>query len=171
MSEKPWYHKGLRFRCTGCGDCCTGEPGFVWVNSEEIQTLAEAIGLAVMTELPLIVVNVQRGGPSTGLPTKIEQTDLFQAMYGRNGECPVAVLAPCSPADCFAAAIEAARLAIRFMIPVIVLSDGYLANGAEPWRIPNPDEIPPFEAPTPAEHEDGVFSPYQLHRSVKRLEQ
>jgi 2-oxoglutarate ferredoxin oxidoreductase subunit alpha len=97
----------------------------------------EAIGLAVMTELPLVVVNVQRGGPSTGLPTKTEQADLLQALFGRNSECPVAVVAPATPVDCFWLAIEAVRIATRYMCPVIVLSDGYLANGAEPWRLPD----------------------------------
>ncbi len=103
---------------------------------------SEAIGLAVMTELPLVIVDVQRGGPSTGLPTKTEQADLLQAMYGRNGECPVAIVAPCSPADCFTMAVEAARIAFRFMTPVLLLSDGYLANGAEPWRIPAISDLP-----------------------------
>jgi 2-oxoglutarate/2-oxoacid ferredoxin oxidoreductase subunit alpha len=103
---------------------------------------SEAIGLAVMTELPLLIIDVQRGGPSTGLPTKTEQADLLQAMFGRNGECPVAILAPCSPADCFTIAFEAVRLAVGFMTPVIVLSDGYLANGAEPWLIPNVADLP-----------------------------
>jgi 2-oxoglutarate ferredoxin oxidoreductase subunit alpha len=103
---------------------------------------SEAIGLAVMTELPIIVIDVQRGGPSTGLPTKTEQADLLQAMYGRNGECPVAIVAPCSPADCFAMIFEAVRLAIGFMTPVLYLSDGYLANGAEPWLIPKVDQLP-----------------------------
>ena len=102
---------------------------------------SEGIGLAVMTELPIVVVNVQRGGPSTGLPTKTEQSDLLQAMFGRNGECPVAILAPKSPADCFAAAFEAIRIATKFMVPVFVLSDGYLANGAEPWKIPEAAEL------------------------------
>ncbi|HKB35134.1 MAG TPA: 2-oxoacid:acceptor oxidoreductase family protein, partial [Gemmataceae bacterium] len=97
---------------------------------------SEAIGLAVMTELPVVIIDVQRGGPSTGLPTKTEQADLLQAMYGRNGECPAAIVAPCSPADCFAMVMEAVRLAFGFMTPVFVLSDGYLANGAEPWLIP-----------------------------------
>ena len=97
---------------------------------------AEALGLAVMTELPLVVVDVQRGGPSTGLPTKTEQADLLQAMYGRNGECPCVVLAASSPSDCFDMAYEAARIALEHMIPVILLSDGYIANGSEPWRFP-----------------------------------
>ncbi|MBI5506929.1 MAG: 2-oxoacid:acceptor oxidoreductase subunit alpha [Deltaproteobacteria bacterium] len=97
----------------------------------------EAIGLAVMTELPLVVVNVQRGGPSTGLPTKTEQADLLQAVYGRNGECPVAVIAASTPTDCFDAAMEAVQTAVKYMTPVILLTDGYLANGAQPWKIPN----------------------------------
>jgi 2-oxoglutarate ferredoxin oxidoreductase subunit alpha len=103
---------------------------------------SEAIGLAVMTELPVLVIDVQRGGPSTGLPTKTEQADLLQAMFGRNGECPVAIVAPCSPADCFTMVIEAVRLAVGFMTPVLLLSDGYLANGAEPWLIPKVDQLP-----------------------------
>jgi 2-oxoglutarate ferredoxin oxidoreductase subunit alpha len=103
---------------------------------------SEAIGLAVMTELPVVIIDVQRGGPSTGLPTKTEQADLLQAMFGRNGECPVCVLAPCSPADCFHMAFEAVRLAVGFMTPVLLLSDGYLANGAEPWLIPDPAKLP-----------------------------
>src|SRR5204863_2393393 len=103
---------------------------------------SEAIGLAVMTELPLVVIDVQRGGPSTGLPTKTEQADLLQAMYGRNGECPAAVVAPQSPRDCFGMMFEAVRLAIRFMCPVFVLSDGYIANGAEPWKLPDAARLP-----------------------------
>jgi 2-oxoglutarate ferredoxin oxidoreductase subunit alpha len=103
---------------------------------------SEAIGLAVMTELPLIIIDVQRGGPSTGLPTKTEQADLLQAMFGRNGECPAPIVAPCSPADCFAATMEAVRIAVRFMTPVFLLSDGYLANGAEPWAIPSVADLP-----------------------------
>src|SRR5262249_23067386 len=103
---------------------------------------SEGLGLAVMTELPIVVIDVQRGGPSTGLPTKTEQADLLQAMFGRNGECPVCVVAPCSPGDCFTMALEAVRLAVRFMTPVVLLSDGYLANGAEPWLIPNVADLP-----------------------------
>ena len=104
----------------------------------------EAIGLAVMTELPLVIVNVQRGGPSTGLPTKTEQSDLFQAMFGRNGESPVIVIAAKSPADCFDAAYEAARLTLEHMTPVILLTDGYIANGSEPWKIKSVEEMPPI---------------------------
>jgi 2-oxoglutarate ferredoxin oxidoreductase subunit alpha len=102
----------------------------------------EAMGLAIMTELPLIVVDVQRGGPSTGLPTKTEQADLLQAMFGRNSEAPIPILAPATPGDCFWIAVEASRIALKYMVPVIVLSDGYLANGAEPWRVPAVEEIP-----------------------------
>jgi 2-oxoglutarate/2-oxoacid ferredoxin oxidoreductase subunit alpha len=98
---------------------------------------AEAMGLGVMLELPMIVINVQRGGPSTGLPTKTEQSDLLQAMFARNGEAPLPILAPRSPGDCFAVAIEAWRIAVECMTPVMILSDGYIANGSEPWRIPD----------------------------------
>ncbi|MEY2242931.1 2-oxoacid:acceptor oxidoreductase subunit alpha [Streptomyces sp. SAS_267] len=103
---------------------------------------SETIGLAVSLELPLLVIDIQRGGPSTGLPTKTEQADLLQAMYGRNGEAPVPIVAPRTPADCFDAAIEAARIALTYRTPVLLLSDGYLANGSEPWRVPETDELP-----------------------------
>ncbi|RME75842.1 MAG: 2-oxoacid:acceptor oxidoreductase subunit alpha [Chloroflexi bacterium] len=123
---------------------------------------SEAINLAVMLELPMVIVDVQRGGPSTGLPTKTEQADLLQAMYGRNGESPVPVLAPATPADCFDIAIEAFRLAIRAMTPVFVLSDGYLGNSAQPWLIPDPDKLEPIKVvhPTAADNGDG-FKPYK----------
>jgi 2-oxoglutarate ferredoxin oxidoreductase subunit alpha len=126
---------------------------------------AETIGLGVSLELPLIVVDVQRAGPSTGMPTKTEQADLLQAMFGRNGEAPVPIVAPRSPADCFDTAIEAARIATTYRVPVILLSDGYLANGSEPWRIPDVEDLPDlhvrFATETNAE-EDGraVFHPY-----------
>uniref|UniRef100_A0AAU3I1H5 2-oxoacid:acceptor oxidoreductase subunit alpha n=1 Tax=Streptomyces sp. NBC_01393 TaxID=2903851 RepID=A0AAU3I1H5_9ACTN len=103
---------------------------------------SETIGLAVSLELPLLVIDIQRGGPSTGLPTKTEQADLLQAMYGRNGEAPVPIVAPRTPADCFDAAMEAARIALTYRTPVLLLSDGYLANGSEPWRVPDTDELP-----------------------------
>ncbi len=120
---------------------------------------SEAIGLAVMTELPLIVINVQRSGPSTGLPTKTEQGDLLQAIFGRNGESPVCVVAPSSPGDCFYMAIEAARLALKFLTPVIFLSDSYLANTAEPWPVPDLDQITPFPM---SFHEDpATFGAYK----------
>ena len=105
---------------------------------------AEAMGLAVMTELPLVVIDVQRGGPSTGLPTKTEQADLLQAMFGRHSEAPVPIIAPQSPSDCFYAAFEAVRIAVQYMVPVILLSDGYLANGSEPWLLPSLDALPDF---------------------------
>jgi len=102
----------------------------------------EAIGLAIMVELPMVICDIQRGGPSTGLPTKTEQADLLQALYGRNSEAPIPVIAASTPGDCFWVALEASRIAVKYMVPVIVLSDGYLANGAEPWRIPTPEELP-----------------------------
>ncbi len=126
----------------------------------------EAIGLAVMTELPLVIVNVQRGGPSTGLPTKTEQADLLQAMYGRNGEAPVAVLAAATPSDCFYMALEAARLAIKFMSPVILLTDGYLANGSEPWRIPKSADLPDIPVKFHTTKED--FQPYSRDKNLAR---
>ena len=118
----------------------------------------EALGLAVMVELPLVVINVQRGGPSTGLPTKTEQADLFQALYGRNGEAHIPVLAASTPSDCFAMAFEACRLAIKYMTPVILLTDGYLGNGSEPWRIPESAGFPDISPKFPAASE--AFLPY-----------
>ena len=119
----------------------------------------EALGLAAMTELPLVICDIQRGGPSTGLPTKTEQADLLQALFGRNSEAPIPVLAAATPADCFWVAVEASRIALKYMVPVIVLSDGYLANGAEPWRIPNLDEIP--NVPVHFETKVEGFHPYK----------
>lgn len=124
---------------------------------------SEAINLAIVLELPMVIVDVQRGGPSTGLPTKPEQADLLQALFGRNGESPIPVLAAQSPADCFDATIEAFRLAVRAMTPVMVLSDGYLANSAEPWALVNPDSLPPIvvQHPALADFQDGSqFLPY-----------
>jgi 2-oxoglutarate/2-oxoacid ferredoxin oxidoreductase subunit alpha len=122
-----------------------GSLGVTSTSGPGLALKGEAMGLAVMTELPLVIINVQRGGPSTGLPTKTEQADLLQAMYGRNGEAPMAVIAASAPGDCFYAVIEASRIATKFMTPVIVLTDGYLANGAEPWRIPEMEDLPKFE--------------------------
>lgn len=124
------------------GASFAGSLGVTTTSGPGIALKSEAIGLAVMTELPLLVIDVQRGGPSTGLPTKTEQADLLQAMFGRNGEAPVPIVAPQSPGDCFDAAIEAARIAITYRTPVMLLSDGYLANGSEPWRIPEVDDLP-----------------------------
>jgi 2-oxoglutarate ferredoxin oxidoreductase subunit alpha len=130
--------------CAAIGAAYTGAIGVTGSSGPGIALKQEAIGLAVMTELPCIVIDVQRGGPSTGLPTKTEQADLFQTMLGRNGECPVPVVAAQSPADCFDTAIEATRIALKYMTPIFMLSDGYIANGSEPWLIPDPDAIPPI---------------------------
>lgn len=131
--------------CAAIGASYAGNIGVTATSGPGIALKGEAIGLAVATELPLVIVNIQRGGPSTGLPTKTEQADLLQAMYGRNGEAPVAVIAAQSPGDCFYIAIEAVRLATKYMVPVMVLTDGYLANGTEPWKIPTREELPKFE--------------------------
>lgn len=132
---------------------------------------SEAINLAIVLELPMVIVNVQRGGPSTGMPTKTEQSDLLQAMYGRNGESPIPILAPATPSDCFNIAIEAFRLAVRAMTPVFILSDGYLANSAEPWLIPDPDTIAPIEVEHPgaSSNSSNGFKPYQRdHETLGR---
>ena len=121
---------------------------------------SEAINLALMLELPMVIVNVQRGGPSTGLPTKTEQSDLLQAMFGRNGDSPIPIIAPCTPSDCFTMAIESFRMATRAMSPVMILSDGYLANSSEPWEIPDPDSIPVIEVEH-AEADTEDFAPYR----------
>lgn len=122
---------------------------------------SETIGLAVSLELPLLVIDIQRGGPSTGLPTKTEQADLLQAMYGRNGEAPVPIVAPATPADCFDAALEAARIALTYRTPVFLLSDGYLANGSEPWRVPDLDDLPDLRVRfATAPNHEGEFWPY-----------
>jgi 2-oxoglutarate ferredoxin oxidoreductase subunit alpha len=122
-----------------------GALGLTGTSGPGVALKSEFIGLAVMTELPIVIASIQRGGPSTGLPTKTEQADLLQAMYGRNGESPVPIVAPSTPGECFEMAIEAFRIAIKYMTPVFFLSDGYLANGSEPWRIPEPEEFTPFE--------------------------
>ncbi|MCW2533907.1 MAG: korA [Blastococcus sp.] len=144
-----------------------GALGVTTTSGPGVALKAETIGLAVMTELPLVIVDVQRGGPSTGLPTKTEQSDLLQAMFGRNGEAPVPVIAPRSPGDCFDAALEATRIALTYRTPVILLSDGYLANGAEPWAVPNVDDLPDLRVEFASEPngraedgEEGVFLPY-----------
>ncbi|HET6633432.1 MAG TPA: 2-oxoacid:acceptor oxidoreductase subunit alpha, partial [Streptomyces sp.] len=144
-----------------------GALGVTTTSGPGVALKSETIGLAVSLELPLLIVDIQRGGPSTGLPTKTEQADLLQAMYGRNGEAPVPIVAPSTPADCFTAALDAARIALTYRTPVFLLSDGYLANGSEPWRIPQLEELPDLRtqfATTP-NHEtaDGteVFWPYK----------
>jgi 2-oxoglutarate ferredoxin oxidoreductase subunit alpha len=135
-----------------------GAVGITGSSGPGIALKGEAIGLAVMAELPLVVFNVQRGGPSTGLPTKTEQADLMQALYGRNSESPVVVLAPATPGDCFFVAYEAVRVAVKYMVPVIVLSDGFLANGSEPWLIPDATALPPIDVEFRTEREG--FFPY-----------
>jgi 2-oxoglutarate ferredoxin oxidoreductase subunit alpha len=131
---------------------------------------AEAMGLGVMTELPMLIINVQRGGPSTGLPTKTEQADLLQALYGRNGECPMPIIAARSPGDCFYVAQEAWRIATRFMLPVMVLTDGYIANGSEPWRIPAMSELTKVEITHPDATLNGenFFYPYERDERLSR---
>jgi 2-oxoglutarate/2-oxoacid ferredoxin oxidoreductase subunit alpha len=146
-----------------------GAMGVTASSGPGIALKTEAIGLAVMTELPLLIINVQRGGPSTGLPTKTEQADLLQVMFGRNGECPVPVIAARSPADCFDAAQEAWRIATRFMTPVFLLSDGYIANGAEPWQVPDIDSLPLITVKHPQGSENGdVFHPYARDERLAR---
>ena len=137
-----------------------GAIGVTTTSGPGISLKSETIGLAVMLELPLLVIDVQRGGPSTGLPTKTEQADLLQAMFGRNGEAPLPIIAPRSPADCFDSALEAARIAITYRTPVILLSDGYVANGSEPWLLPDVAELAPID-PGFASPKDGEqFQPY-----------
>lgn len=140
------------------GAAYTGALAVTTTSGPGMALKGEAIGLATMIELPLVICDIQRGGPSTGLPTKTEQADLTQALFGRNSEAPVPVLAPATPGDCFWIALEAARLAVKYMVPVIVLSDGYLANGAEPWRVPRVEDLPSFPVRFHAETED--FLPY-----------
>jgi 2-oxoglutarate/2-oxoacid ferredoxin oxidoreductase subunit alpha len=144
--------------CAAIGASFAGQIGLTGTSGPGVALKQEAIGLAVMTELPLVIVNVQRGGPSTGLPTKTEQADLFQAVWGRNGECPAIVVAPSTPGDCFHMAIEAVRLAFKYMSPVFYLSDGYLANGAEPWAIPAVNDLPKIEVNFA--NDPATFMPY-----------
>jgi 2-oxoglutarate/2-oxoacid ferredoxin oxidoreductase subunit alpha len=147
--------------CSAIGAAFGGALAVTTTSGPGVALKSEAMGLAVMLELPVLIVNVQRGGPSTGLPTKTEQADLFQALFGRNGECPLPVLAAASPADCFDVVQEAWRIAVRFMTPVMLLSDGYIANGSEPWRIPDPGELRPVEVRHPGPLMDGdAFLPY-----------
>lgn len=144
--------------CSAIGAAYGGALGVTTTSGPGLALKGEALGLAAMVELPLVVVNVQRGGPSTGLPTKTEQADLLQSMFGRNGECPLPVVAASSPADAFDAAMEAARIAIQHMVPVILLSDGYIANGSEPWLLPEVEDLPDLRVDFHTEAED--FMPY-----------
>ncbi len=143
------------------GAAFAGSLGVTTTSGPGLALKSETIGLAVSLELPLVIVDVQRGGPSTGLPTKTEQADLLQAMFGRNGEAPVPIVAPCSPADCFDAAVEACRIALTYRTPVLLLSDGYLANGSEPWRIPDLTALPDLRVEFATEpNHDGAFWPF-----------
>jgi 2-oxoglutarate ferredoxin oxidoreductase subunit alpha len=141
------------------GAAYAGAIGITTTSGPGMALKTEAMGLAVAVELPLVICDIQRGGPSTGLPTKTEQADLLQALYGRNSEAPIPVLAPATPGDCFWIAMEATRIAIKYMVPVIILSDGYLANGAEPWKIPDISELP--EIPVHFETNPENFQPYR----------
>jgi 2-oxoglutarate/2-oxoacid ferredoxin oxidoreductase subunit alpha len=148
--------------CSAIGAAYGGHMAITTSSGPGIALKGEAIGLAIMMELPLLVINIQRGGPSTGLPTKTEQADLFQAIVGRNGESPMPVIAAKSPSDCFEVAQEAWRIATRLMLPVMVLSDGYIANGSEPWLIPDVSKLPKIEIKHPGPLESGEkFLPYK----------
>ena len=150
------------------GAAFTGDLGITATSGPGIALKGEAMGLAVMAELPIVIINVQRGGPSTGLPTKTEQSDLMQAMYGRNGEAPVPVLASSTPGDCFFAAYEACRIAVKYMTPVILLTDGYLANGSEPWQVPKVADLPDFDVSFADESNlaDGQFLSYSRDKKT-----
>ncbi len=166
-----WKHFGVKtFQAedeiagitSAIGAAYTGSLSITTTSGPGIALKGEALGLAIMTELPLVVINVQRGGPSTGLPTKTEQSDLNQALFGRNGEAPMPVVAAATPGDCFYAAYEACRIAVKYMTPVMLLTDGYLANGSEPWNIPNVDELDSFEADhVQMSNSNGQFLPYK----------
>lgn len=146
--------------CTSIGAAYAGNMAVTTTSGPGLSLKSEALGLAVIAELPLVVVDVQRSGPSTGIPTKTEQTDLAQALYGRNGECPVMVMAARTPSDCFRAAFYAAKFAMEHMMPVVFLSEGYLGNGSEPWKIPSMSDYPAINPPIITECE-GKFKPFE----------
>jgi len=149
------------------GAAFTGNLAVTASSGPGIALKGEAMGLALITELPMVIINVQRGGPSTGLPTKTEQADLNQALYGRNGEAPLPIIAAATPGDCFFAAYEASRIALKYMVPVVLLTDGYLANGSEPWKIPKVKDLKPidvkFEKPSKTENE---YLPYKRDKET-----
>jgi 2-oxoglutarate ferredoxin oxidoreductase subunit alpha len=147
-----------------------GSLGVTTSSGPGIALKGEAMGLAVMLEIPLLIINIQRGGPSTGLPTKTEQSDLMQAYYGRNGECPMPIVAAATPADCFSSVFEAVRIAVQHMTPVMFLSDGYIANGAEPWRYPQTKDLPAIKVQFKTELSEGEekFMPYQRDEKLAR---
>jgi len=155
--------------CSVVGAAFAGSMAVTGSSGPGIALKGEAMGLGMILELPMIIINVQRGGPSTGLPTKTEQSDLMQVIFGRNGESPIPVIAARSPGDCFDVAIEAWRIATRFMTPVILLSDGYIANGSEPWLIPDADALPRIEVTHPGPLQDGeTFLPYARNERLAR---
>ena len=156
--------------CATIGAAFGGHMSITTSSGPGIALKGEAMGLGMILELPMLIINIQRGGPSTGLPTKTEQSDLLQCMYGRNGESPLPLIAARSPADCFDAAIDAWRVAAKFMCPVMVLSDGYIANGAEPWKIPDYDAIEKIEIVHPGERseDDPPFLPYKRDENLSR---
>lgn len=147
--------------CSAIGAAYAGNLAVTSTSGPGLSLKSEALGLAVMTELPLVVVDVQRGGPCTGLPTKTEQSDLGQALYGRSGECPMVVLAAHSPSHCFDAAFMAARIAVERMVPVLLLSEGFLGNGSEPWKIPSMADYPQIHPNFATDKGDGAFKPYE----------
>ncbi len=153
--------------CTSIGAAYAGNLAVTTTSGPGLSLKSEALGLAMITELPLVIVDVQRGGPSTGIPTKTEQTDLNQALYGRNGECPIAVIAAHSPSHCFDAAFYSAKYAVEHMMPVMLLTEGFLANGSEPWRIPSMSDYPEIKAPVITESEETPFWPFK--RDEERL--
>ena len=172
-----WKHLGIKtFQAedeiagitSALGAAFSGSLAITTTSGPGIALKGEAMGLAVITELPLVVINVQRGGPSTGLPTKTEQSDLMQAMYGRNGEAPMPILASSTPGDCFYVAYEACRIAVKYMTPVMLLTDGYLANGSEPWIVPDIKELPPIDVKFADESNivDGQFMPYLRNKDT-----
>jgi 2-oxoglutarate ferredoxin oxidoreductase subunit alpha len=150
------------------GASYAGQLGVTSSSGPGIALKGEAMGLAIMTELPLVIVNSQRGGPSTGLPTKTEQSDLYQAVYGRNGDAPMPVLATRSPSDCFEVAIEAVRITVEYMTPVMILTDGYIANAAEPWRVPDMSGYAPFPVTFASQAPEGGFKPYARDAKLAR---
>jgi 2-oxoglutarate ferredoxin oxidoreductase subunit alpha len=152
--------------CAAIGVSFAGQLGVTGTSGPGVALKSEAIGLAVMTELPLIIIDVQRGGPSTGLPTKTEQADLLQAMFGRNGDCPIVIVAPKTPADCFDIAFEAVRIAFELKAPVMLLSDGYIANGAEPWKIPTPEQLPKITVSHPTD--PATYKSYSRDENLAR---
>jgi 2-oxoglutarate ferredoxin oxidoreductase subunit alpha len=147
-----------------------GAMGLTTTSGPGMALKTEAMGLAMMLEIPLLIVNIQRGGPSTGLPTKTEQSDLMQAYYGRNGEAPIPIISASTPSDCFEVAYEAVRIAVQHMTPVILLSDGYIANGAEPWKFPQSKDLKPIEVKfkTKLADDEAKFEPYRRDEKLAR---